>query len=66
MTTKLSEIGHPSVNQELKLRKVIWLLLRQIGKPVTINPVSLLGVPGDARLVEQRQPGSEDVTISAE
>lgn len=55
--------------QELRqLRKVVWLLLKQIGEPVTIDKISLLQVPEDARILEMFEPseGYDYVTLKAE
>ncbi len=42
--------------RELKeMRKVVWLLLKQIGEPVLIDRTSLLQVPEDAEILEMFQ-----------
>jgi len=48
-----------------QMKKVVWILLRQIGEPVTIDKTSLVGVPDDADIYEQIDSRSGFVTLSA-
>lgn len=45
-------------------RKVIWLLLRQIGEPVVIDEVTLLAITEDVRTTYVKDPAGF-ITLSA-
>ncbi len=50
----------------VQMKKVVWLLLKQIGEPVIIDKVTLLQVPEDFQINEEFDPAMHDfITMTA-
>ena len=49
----------------VQMKKVVWLLLKQIGGPVVIDRAILISVPADAEIYQHREPYGDSVTLEA-